>query len=102
MHSLSEQDGRQIARLLLGKTVQRLEKQGIMLEYEEQVLDLLARKGVDSMSGARNLRRVISSMVEDPLSDWILSGTADCSRLLLRVRDEEIELTLAQEAFSLV
>ena len=40
--------------------------------------------------------------VEDPLSDWILSGKADCSRILLRAMDEEIKLTVEQEAFSLV
>lgn len=102
MHSLSEEDGKQIARLLLGKTVQRLAKQGIMLEYEEQVLNLLARKGIDAISGARNLRRVICSMVEDPLSDWILSGQAGCGRILLCAMDEEIKLNVVQETFSLV
>ncbi len=102
MRSLNEQDGKQIARLLLGKTVQRLAKMGIMLEYDEDVLDLLAQKGLDAMSGARNLRRVISSMVEDQLSDWLLSDDADCGRLLLRAKGDEIELSVVQEVFSLV
>lgn len=102
MHSLSEDDGRMIAKMLLGKILQRLAKQGIMLEYEEDVLDLLAKKGIDSMSGARNLRRVISAMVEDPLSDWILSGKAQGGKVMLCVRDEEVQLTIKQEMFSFV
>lgn len=100
MHSLSEDDGKEIARLLLGQTIQRLAKQGIMLEYEENVLKLLAKKGIDSMSGARNLRRVIRLMVEDPLSEWILTGKAECGRIKLSVNGEEIELAVAHEVFS--
>lgn len=102
MHSLSAEDGRMIARMLLGKIAQRLAKQGIMLEYEEAVLDLLAEKGIDSMSGARNLRRVISTMVEDPLSDWILAGKVEGGKVMLRTNDEKVELMLAQEMLSFV
>lgn len=101
MHSLSEEDGREIARLLLGQTIQRLAKQGIILEYDEDVLALLASKGIDSMSGARNLKRVISSMVEDPLSEWILAGKVECGKIKLLAEGEEIVLTIAQEVFSL-
>lgn len=102
MHSLSEEDGRQIAKLLLEKTAHRLAKRGIMLEYDEGVLGILAREGVDSMSGARNLKRVISKMIEDPLSDLILSGNADEGRIRLYAEDERIELVAEQEVFSLV
>ena len=37
-------------------------------------LYLLAQNGVNEMSGARNLRRVIAQRVEDPVSELVLRG----------------------------
>lgn len=89
MNSLTEDDGRRIAELMLGQVVQRLAKQGVLLEYDPQVPALLAREGVDQASGARSLRRVIRTRVEDPLSDRLLTGDAS-GGLRLIVRDAEV------------
>ena len=73
MNSLTAEDGRRIAALMLSRVQARMEKRGVELLVEPQVPQLLAEKGVDAMSGARNLRRVIQEQVENPLSDLILS-----------------------------
>ena len=52
------------------------QQQGITLSYDQEVPVLLAQSGVNEMSGARNLRRVIVEQVEDPLSELILRGKA--------------------------
>ena len=72
MNSLTQQDGQRIARLMLTRIESRLQGRGIELIVEPQVCELLARDGVDAMSGARNLRRVVQEHVENPLSDLIL------------------------------
>ena len=89
MNSLTHEDGIRIAELMLGKIVQRLAKQGVLLEYDEAVPALLAREGVDGASGARNLRRVIAKLVEDPLSDRLLRGDAETG-LRLCVRGDQV------------
>ena len=76
MNSLTQEDGAKIAELILEKVKARLEQQGITLSYDQEVPVLLAQSGVNEMSGARNLRRVIVEQVEDPLSELILRGKA--------------------------
>ena len=82
---------------MLGNTVKRLAQRGIMLEYEDSVPVLLAREGIDSMSGARNLRRVIIQKVEDPLSDMLLSGQFFGKRLLLKTDMDEIRIAVQED-----
>ena len=97
MHSLTQEDGERIAALMLGRLAQQLGRQGIMLEYDDQVLCHLAEKGVDSMSGARHLRRVIAKYVEDMLSDYLLTGSHAGERIVLEMRDEQICMASEQE-----
>jgi len=99
MHSLTQEDGRQIAELMLGKIVQRLAQQGIMLEIDEQVPELLAEKGVDAMSGARNLRRIISREIEDPLSDLILSQDLTRESIAVSVQQDTIHMQVVQAMY---
>ncbi len=73
MNRLTEEDGREIARMMLEKTRLRLEKRDVRFSYDDEVLSLLAKEGVDAMSGARNLRKVILKDIDDPLSDLLLS-----------------------------
>ena len=102
MHSLSHEDGCRIAQLMLGKTVQRMAKQGVMLEYDDDVPALLAKMGVDSMSGARNLRRVIAKHVEDPLSDLLLEGHITSGRVHLTTHADEIRLCVQDDVLASV
>ena len=58
----------------------------MLLEFDDEAAALLAREGMDPMSGARNLRRLIARRVEEPLSDMLLEGTLG-ERVRLCVRD---------------
>ena len=73
MNSLTAEDGRRIAALMLARVQQRMDQRGIELLIEPEVPVLLAGQGVDAMSGARNLRRIIQEQVENPLSELILA-----------------------------
>ena len=89
MNSLTEADGQRIAMLMLSRIQSRMAPRGVELIIEPQVPVLLAGLGVDAMSGARNLRRVIRERVEDPLSDLILAHP-DAGRIVVSVEDEAI------------
>ena len=97
MHSLTKEDGARIAALMLGRIAQQLGRQGIMLEYDDGVPALLAGEGVDAMSGARNLRRVIARRVEDPLSDLLLTGSHAGERIVLHALGSEIDIEIPHE-----
>ena len=97
MHSLTKEDGARIAALMLGRIAQQLGRMGVMLEYDDGVPALLAEEGVDAMSGARNLRRVIARRVEDPLSDLLLTGNHAGERIVLHALGSEIDIGIPHE-----
>ncbi len=73
-HALEQQEIDAIARLLLSQVCSRLSERGIELEVGESALRLISKAGYDLQYGARPLRRAIQRMVEDALSEEILSG----------------------------
>jgi len=72
--SLNREDIRKIVRLELDKVGARLHDHNLVLQATDAALDQLAEEGYDPEFGARPLRRVIQSKVEDRLSDAVLSG----------------------------
>lgn len=64
----------EIFNLRLQEVKQRLQPLGIGLEVSESVKHLICEHEYDQMLGARSLRRAISLIIEDVLSEVILSG----------------------------
>jgi len=58
----------------LNKLSKRLVEQQITIEVTDAAKDLLAKEGYDRIYGARPLRRVITSRIEDQLSEHLLRG----------------------------
>lgn len=73
-HALSEAHLRNIVDLMLGQVAASLKDKEISLDVTDAAKDLLGKKGYDPVFGARPLRRVIQSMVEDQLSESLLLG----------------------------
>ncbi len=71
-HELSKPEITQIVDLLIARTTEQLEGQGIGLELTTDAKDLLADRGYDPTMGGRPLRRAIQRMVEDVLSEKLL------------------------------
>ena len=71
---LAEADLREIARRMLAGAEERLQTLGLSLVWEEEALSALAREGLDRTYGARPLRRLIRTRVEDPIAEGLLSG----------------------------
>ncbi len=72
---LSERDTAEIAKRLLRQTAQRAASAGVTLTFDDAAADELARRGYDPIYGARPLRRLIRSEVEDALATCLLDGT---------------------------
>ena len=71
-HELSRDEVTQIVDLMIARTVEQLEGQGIGLELTMDAKHFLADKGYDPSMGARPLRRAIQREVEDVLSEKLL------------------------------
>ncbi|HCE34183.1 MAG TPA: ATP-dependent Clp protease ATP-binding subunit ClpC [Clostridiales bacterium] len=72
--SLDKADMHKICNLMLASTAKRLKDMNITVSVSDAAKDLLVEKGYDSQYGARPLRRTIQKMLEDKLSEEILSG----------------------------
>ena len=72
---LRRQDMAAIARLGIEKTGKLLEEQGIKLTISEKALAQLALEGYDPVYGARPLRRLIQSVIENPIALLLISKT---------------------------
>lgn len=71
---LSEVSVCNICRLMLDDLCKRAEKSKIMLSYTDEAAKALAEKGYDRVLGARPLKRIIISQVEDKLAEMMLEG----------------------------
>ena len=65
---------KEIVGVLIERVRRELRGQNMDLDVTEAAKDVLAREGYDPTFGARPLRRAIQRLVEDPLSDGLLSG----------------------------
>lgn len=88
-HSLEEKGLIKIVRLMLEAVANRLKEQNINLNFDEESEKLLAKEGVDTIYGARPLRRAITKAVEDRLSEEILKGNVKRGDNVLATVEEE-------------
>ncbi|MFP4322323.1 MAG: ATP-dependent Clp protease ATP-binding subunit [Anaerolineales bacterium] len=86
---LTQDEINQIVNLEFDKVRQRIIEHALTLDVTESALSYLAREGFDADYGARPLRRVITNLVEDQLSDGILAGRYPLGSAILVDYDEE-------------
>ena len=73
----------QIVDILMNQVGKRIRDLGMDIELTQSAKELLAQKGYDPQYGARPLRRVITSMVEDRFSEAMLDGIAKPGHLAI-------------------
>ena len=73
-HSLNRDNLREIIDIELSKVRGRLRDRGLELMLTPEAEEFLIDKGFNPEYGARPLRRSIENLIEDPLSEDILSG----------------------------
>ena len=73
-HSLEQEHLHEIARLLADQLINRMSDLDIDLKVTHAAVDVIAEEGYDPEYGARPLRRAMQTLIEDKLSDALLSG----------------------------
>ncbi len=91
---LTQEDIRLIVDIILGEVNLRLEEHELHLTATDAAKDWLSEHGYDPEFGARPLRRLIQTSVEDRISDAVLSGSFALGETIQVDVDEDDELTL--------
>jgi len=89
--SLTKEEIKKIADLMLGEVRKLLKDQKIDLEVKDKAREILAKEGYDPNFGARPLRRTIEKLIENPISEKILAGEfkeGDC--IIINAKDNKI------------
>ncbi|GAA0789870.1 ATP-dependent Clp protease ATP-binding subunit [Hathewaya limosa] len=88
---LEENDLEEIIKLMLNDVVNRLIEKEIYLQFNEDVKTYLVKEGLDLQYGARPLRRIITKIVEDKLSEEILLGNVKRgNEVLVSIENEKL------------
>lgn len=89
-HQLTKEQVLEIADLMLGELKERLwEEHEITLTFDDSANEVLIKKGYDARYGARPMRRTIERLIENPISELILSGTFGRGSVILAAADGE-------------
>jgi ATP-dependent Clp protease ATP-binding subunit ClpC len=90
-HALNRDHIREIVDLEVDKVRVRLKEYGLGLRLTDAGREFLAEQGYDPNLGARPLRRVIQTKVEDTLSEGVLAGQfSEGDVVLIDYQDEEL------------
>ena len=73
-HKLLPEEIKQIADIMFKQIQERLKEQNIEIKINEKAKELIVAKGTDSNYGARPLRRMIQTMLEDKIAEEIIEG----------------------------
>ena len=79
-HKLTKEDTGKIATKMLKVLGKKLEDMDIAMHFTDAAVEAVAEKGYDPNYGARPLRRVIQSQVEDPISEKMLEGAVTANK----------------------
>jgi ATP-dependent Clp protease ATP-binding subunit ClpC len=78
-----------IVDILVSQVGKRISDIGIEISLTDAAKELLVKKGYDPQYGARPLKRVIQSMVEDNFSEVLLDGVIKAGRVAIVDADGE-------------
>ena len=86
---LSKDEIKEITNNLLENVKKRLNEKNIEIEFTDSVVSELSEKGFDKVYGARPLRRLITSEIEDMLSEKILLGELNKKEYICDFRNKK-------------
>ena len=91
-HRLTKDDIEKIADIMFASLEKRLEERSVTVEMSEEAKDYIVGEGYNEEYGARPLRRTIQRLVEDRLSEMLLSGRiSDGDKVAVTVKDGALD-----------
>ncbi|HEM5211525.1 TPA: ATP-dependent Clp protease ATP-binding subunit [Streptococcus suis] len=94
-HSLTETHMQDVVKVMIKPLLAVTAEKGITLKLQPSALKLLAKQGYDPEMGARPLRRLLQTKLEDPLAEMLLRGDLTTgSTLKVGVKGEELKFDI--------
>ena len=94
-HKLTRHEIYQIIDLMVSRISEQLDIQGIAMELKESAKELLLKKGYDSAMGARPMRRIIQSLIEDHISEKLISAEIKAGELIeISAENDQIQFEI--------
>lgn len=102
-NELSKEEIRSIADIMMKEVFESLSEKGIEAKITTEAADELAKLGYDPKFGARPLRKVIRTKVEDKLADMFLEGKLKgCKSLMIDFKNDEFVFDILESEEALV
>ncbi|HEM5491132.1 TPA: ATP-dependent Clp protease ATP-binding subunit [Streptococcus suis] len=96
-HSLTESDMQDVVKVMVKPLLSITAEKSIILKLQPSALKLLAKQGYDPEMGARPLRRLLQTKLEDPLAEMLLRGELPTdSTLKVGVKGEELKFDVVK------
>ena len=96
-NSLSEENFRSIAGLMLTETRDAIAERGISMTWSEELIDYLVKKSYSVVYGARNLRRTIQKDVEDAIAKKIIDCRGeDAEKIYVSAGDNGVTVEVSR------
>lgn len=96
-HSLTERHMQDVVKVMIKPLLAVTAEKGITLKLQPSALKLLAKQGYDPEMGARPLRRLLQTKLEDPLAEMLLRGELPTdSTLKVGVKGEELKFDVVK------
>ena len=89
---LSVEDYVRIADLMLKETASALSERGVLLDWDDQALKIVAEKSHGQRYGARDIRRTLRDEIEDPIASMIVDSDLPLHMVHIRGTEEGIKL----------
>lgn len=96
-HSLTESDMQDVVKVMVKPLLAVTAEKDITLKLQPSALKLLAKQGYDPEMGARPLRRLLQTKLEDPLAEMLLRGELPTGSILkVGVKGEELKFDVVK------
>lgn len=96
-HSLTERHMQDVVKVMVKPLLAVTAEKDITLKLQPSALKLLAKQGYDPEMGARPLRRLLQTKLEDPLAEMLLRGELPTgSTLKVGVKGEELKFDVVK------
>ena len=86
---LTKEEIKEVTKRMLNEIKNRLKDKNIAIEFTDSVINKLSEKGFDKVYGARPLRRLITTEIEDMLSEKFLSGELNKEKYIIDYKNEK-------------
>jgi ATP-dependent Clp protease ATP-binding subunit ClpC len=97
--TLTREDMGQVAEIELSSVRERLSDRGIEIQLTDEAKTFIVDQGYNPDLGARPIKRSIERLIEDPLSEELLSGRFDSAKAIrIIVNEGHLEFTSVEPA----